>query len=252
MNNNWRNLLLVASLGLGAGTMTSGCVVRAQVRPMHVVTKRPPAPRYVTPQTRPGQVWVKGRWQWQNNNWAWTAGSYVPARPGRSYVAGRWEQRGNRWHWIDGRWEAGAGGRAVVRDNRGVAPPPRVVAPPPRVVPPPRGVDVRDHRRPAVRAFPIAAPPAPRYQRPARQRAGSVWIQGRYQWQNGAYVWNVGRWEKARAQQVWVAGSWTSVNGRFTWTAGYWQAAPSGVNVRDHHNNGRKNEVVPARRGRPR
>lgn len=241
MKHNWRNLLLVATLGIGASAMTSGCVVRAQVVPANVVTSRPPAPRYVTPQARTGHVWVKGRWQWQNNNWAWKTGHHVRVRTGQSYVAGRWEQRGNRWHWVDGRWNVSAGGRADVRDHR-------------RPVTPPRRVDVRDHRQPVpvVRAYPISAPPVARYQTPAA-RVGFVWISGRHQWRNGAYVWTVGRWEKARAQKVWVRGSWKMQNGRYVWQAGVWQAAPRRVDVRDHRTNpGRRNEVVPARRGQPR
>ncbi len=247
MKYNWRSLFLVAGLGLGAVTVAPACVVKGSVRPAYVVTRQPPAPRYVTPRAKPGHVWIKGRWQWNQQQWVWKSGQHVRARAGRSYVNGRWEQRGNRWHWVDGRWVSGGGRdhrapRVDVRDHRR-----------PAVAPPARRVDVRDHRRPApvVRAYPVAAPPAPRYQT-QRPRRGFVWIKGHFEWNNGAYAWTSGRWEAARASKVWVPGTWTAAQGRWVWTAGYWQDAPRPVDVRDHRNTGRRNEVVPARRGRPR
>ncbi len=50
---------------------------------------------------RPGYVYVNGRYNWVNNNWAWQNGYYEAERPNSVYVQGYWQ--GNRWY--DGRWE---------------------------------------------------------------------------------------------------------------------------------------------------
>ena len=256
MKWNWRSIFVVAGLGLGVGLVAPSCVVRAQVRSAGVVDQQPPAPQYETPAARSGFLWVQGNWEWRNNQWKWKRGHWVRARAGHTYTAGRWERRGNRWHFVRGRWVAGAAGPAV-RDHRTPAPAPGPVVRDHRTPAPAPGPVVRDHRAPAPAAYPTAAPPAPRYQRPARGKAGFVWVQGHYDWRGGAYVWTKGHWERAKAAKVWVPGSWAAQNGRWVWSPGRWDAAPAaGPKVRDHRTkpapNGRKNEVVPARRGAPR
>jgi hypothetical protein len=87
----------------------------------------PPAPQtenYGPP--RAGFVWIRGRWDWQNGNWAWLAGHWERERANYRWADGRWELRGNQWVWIDGSWQA--------------------YAPPPPATPVRTGPIVRDHR----------------------------------------------------------------------------------------------------------
>lgn len=206
---NWRNLLLVAGIGLGMGAAPS-CVIRAQARPAFVVDQAPPAAQYETRPARSGHVWVKGKWEWRHNRWKWKRGHYVRIRAGHRYEDGRWEQRANRWHWVEGRWIAGSNRQ---EPNTGFT----------------------DHRRPGPAAdsqapatsYPVSPPPAPTYENPA-PKAGFVWIRGHYGWTNGAYQWIRGHWEGEKASQVWVEGHWSRSGSHYLWTPGQW----SGVKAR--------------------
>lgn len=110
------------------GSVATGCVVRGGVvaEPVAVVEveEAPPPPRTVVVETRPGFVWIEGRWIYRGNRYVWSDGRWERERGGHVWVQGRWEQRGRRHVWVEGRWEA----RGEVRDNR-------------------RGPVVRDHRR---------------------------------------------------------------------------------------------------------
>lgn len=101
--------LLLASLLLPA------CVVRGSggayvSGPTAVVEveEEPPPPRVVVVETRPGFVWVEGRWYRRGGRWVWGDGHYERVRANHVWVQGRWERRGNRHVWIDGHWQAGA------------------------------------------------------------------------------------------------------------------------------------------------
>ena len=226
-----RIFLTLAVVGLFAMSLPS-CVIRARVRPVHVVDERPPPPRYTTVRHRPGQVWVRGRWVRRSNRWVWKRGRYRRARVGYRWQAGRWEARGGRHHWVAGRW---VGGNRAVRRPRS---------------------NVRDHRR--TTAYPVAPPPRARYVR-VNARAGYVWVRGRYHWRGGRYVWSAGRWQRARAGHRWQAGRWMMRGNRQVWVTGRWVAGGrSGGTVRDHRRRTTpppappptRNENVPARRGR--
>jgi hypothetical protein len=122
--------LLAATLLGTAG----GCVVEARGHvsaPVAVVEvdEEPPPPRTVVVETRPGFVFIEGRWYRSGGRWEWQDGRWERERTGHVWVAGRWERRGNKHVWIEGSWRASAGGPAV-RDHR---------EPPPAPV-------VRDHR----------------------------------------------------------------------------------------------------------
>lgn len=138
MKNLVAGLLLVSSLA-------GGCVVRGHagfVAPAPVavveVDEEPPPPRVVTYDTRPGFIWIEGRWYRQGGRWAWRDGYYERERSGHMYIQGHWENNGRRHRWVEGTWRAG--GRVetgpTVRDHR------RDDAPPP----PQGGPTVRDHR----------------------------------------------------------------------------------------------------------
>jgi hypothetical protein len=151
LKNTLGSLALLASLVAGA----SGCVVRAHG---HVgapvafveVEEEPPPPRVVVVDSRPGFVWIEGRWDRAGNRWAWRDGYWERERSGYVWEQGRWDRRGRGHVWVEGRWRSG-GNAAVytpppanngngpnVRDHRTNQPPP----PPPAD----NGPKVRDHR----------------------------------------------------------------------------------------------------------
>lgn len=147
LKNTLGSLAIVASFAaLGAG-----CVVRAHGRvsaPVAYVEveEAPPPPRVVVHETRPGFVWVEGRWTRSGNRWVWRDGHWQRERAGHVWVQGRWERRGNRHVWVEGRWNASGTVRTAparhqpgpaVRDHRRKRPAP----------PPAPGPTVRDHRR---------------------------------------------------------------------------------------------------------
>jgi hypothetical protein len=134
--------LAIAGLVATAGT---GCVVRAHGRvsaPVAYVEveEEPPPPRAVVIETRPGMIWVEGRWVRHGNRWQWRDGYYERERSGYVWEQGRWERRGRGHVWVEGRWRGGGGNNnsgPQVRDHRSNSAPP----------PPPPGPTVRDHRR---------------------------------------------------------------------------------------------------------
>ena len=95
----------------------AGCVASGQatmgVDTTAVVYQDPPPPRVETYESRPGMVFVKGRWNWQNGQWAWVAGHWERERSGYAWTDGRWERRGNRWEWIEGTWRRGMASTCV-------------------------------------------------------------------------------------------------------------------------------------------
>ena len=138
-----KNFLAIAALAAAA---SSGCVVRAHGRvraPVAYVEvqEEPPPPRVVVVDTRPGMIWVEGRWVRHGNRWQWRDGYYERERSGYVWEQGRWERRGRGHVWVEGRWRSGGnnGRGPQVRDHRrGNGPPPPQPAP---------GPTVRDHRR---------------------------------------------------------------------------------------------------------
>ena len=132
-------LLIAGSLAAGAGCY--GTVGYATPGADVYVETAPPPPRVEYYDTRPGYVWIGGRWNWYGGQWVWAPGRYERERVGYSWEAGRWEPSGGRYVWREGRWNQGHGPvREVapgVRDHR--------TAPPP---PPPPERNPRDHRHP--------------------------------------------------------------------------------------------------------
>jgi hypothetical protein len=114
------SVLLAASLAVGAG----GCVVRAHARvaPVGVVVveEEPPPPRAVIVETRPGFLFIQGRWERMGGRWEWRDGYWERERAGYFYEPGRWERQGRGHVWVGGGWRAGGAGPAV-RDHRNEA-----------------------------------------------------------------------------------------------------------------------------------
>lgn len=218
------------SILLGILLLSAGCVVTARgtVRGGMYVTEAPPPPRVESYSPRPGYVWVQGRWVW-NRRWVWKAGHWERERHGRTWQQGSWQQQNNQWVWVEGQWVHASAPPVsnptgpIVRDHR--------TQTQPQPLPPPVA-------QPVVSPYPVQAPPPPQAEN-AGQRAGFIWIAGRWNWSAGQWQWVPGHWERARANAVWTPGRWEMGNqGYYVWIEGSWGAAPRttqpGVIVRDH------------------
>lgn len=243
-------LILALGLAVSSGIAAPGCVVRGRatmgVTGSAVVYQEPPAPQVEVVSSRPGYVFVRGRWDWRGGQWVWMGGHWERQRANQMWAEGRWERRGNSWHWIEGSWQAGgmgpdtsnAQGGVMVTDGgpRG----PRNPPPPmggPRDTSNAQGGVVVTNSNPRGSMYPTAAPPPPRSEA-AAARAGYVFVSGRWNWQNGNWQWVDGHWERERANQVWIAGRWELQGNYYVWVEGRWDArpAPSGPVIRDHRN----------------
>jgi hypothetical protein len=149
-------MLKTVSFALLVAMAGTGCVVRAHAyTPAPTgevyVDEEPPAPRVWITETRPGYVYMQGRWDRRGNQWAWSDGHWERERAGQSWSEGRWETRGNRHVYVQGRWENGGGRHEapppprndgpVVRDHRH-----EESAPQPPPPPADNGPVIRDHR----------------------------------------------------------------------------------------------------------
>src|SRR5205809_39528 len=97
-----------AALLGAAATSTAQPVVRDHrqgPRPDQGPREAPPPRGEGRMAPRPGFVWIRGHWDWQNGQYAWVAGRYEPVRNGRRWRDVRWEQRGGEWVRVDGDWE---------------------------------------------------------------------------------------------------------------------------------------------------
>src|SRR5688572_9578249 len=97
-------------LALVIGMTGSACVIRASGRVRGgalVVYDEPPAAQEERYEARAGYVYVRGRWNWQGNQWVWAPGHWERERVGYMWEEGQWVRRGNSWHWVEGRWVVG-------------------------------------------------------------------------------------------------------------------------------------------------
>jgi hypothetical protein len=117
LKNTLASVALAGSLAL----LGSACIVRAHGHarvggPVVVVEEEPPPPRVVVVETRPGFVWIEGRWHRNGGQWVWYDGHWERQRSGYVWEQGRWERRGRGHVWVQGSWRAGGG--PAVRDHR--------------------------------------------------------------------------------------------------------------------------------------
>lgn len=148
----------------------------------------PPQAREERVVARPGFVFVRGQWEWDEwkDEWVWQPGHWERERRGKRWRDHRWENQGGEWVRVDGGWD----------DD---------------------DFDADD--------FPTAEPPRPRDEVIA-PRAGFVWIPGRWEWRRRQWQWVDGRWEAERVGSRFTPGRWEYVSGRWRWTDGRWDAAP--------------------------
>ncbi len=68
----------------------------------------PPVVRYEpVPMARPGQVWVRGYWNWGGQAYVWVPGHWVSARVGQVYVQPAWREGPDGWQLRRGGWHRG-------------------------------------------------------------------------------------------------------------------------------------------------
>src|SRR5262245_29550957 len=68
------------------------------------VEEEPPPPRRVVVETRPGFIFIEGRWEHRHGRWVWRDGYWEREHRGYVWVPGRWERRGRHSVWIEGSW----------------------------------------------------------------------------------------------------------------------------------------------------
>jgi len=127
----------------------------------------PPPPRAENPTVKAGFVWVAGRWDWKNDQWAWIDGHWERERAGKRWRPAEWQNQSNTWVLVDGDW---------IDASAQVPPPPTDNTMPPP--PPPGDMDHdRDHRE--HREWKLERPTVSSYW-PAKGKAGTrVVIRGR-------------------------------------------------------------------------
>ena len=126
------SLAVVTTLVAGS-VGTSGCVIRARGHAriggpvVYVEQDDPPPPRVVVVDTRPGHVWVEGRWVRTGRRWHWRDGHWQRQRANAQWVQGRWDRGPTGWIWVEGRWDVAVnngpgpgtpGTGVIVRDHR--------------------------------------------------------------------------------------------------------------------------------------
>ena len=246
------------------------------VRPPIVNPSQPQPPVLSIPNTAPpplrqerrgrakrGMVYVEGRWDWQNGNWAWVNGRWEKERAGKRWQAGRWEPRGDRFEWTSDAWldllqypnsappptraeRQGRGRRGTVwvaghwdwkngnwdwtsgrweKDQRG------------------KRWRLGEWQQRGDRwewsqdgwedapAYPTAAPPTPRSENQGRGRRGMVWVAGHWDWKNGNWDWSSGRWEKEQRGKRWRQGEWQQRGDRYEWQSDGWDDAQVSATV---------------------
>ena len=91
-----------------AATLPALGQVNININVPGLVQVAPPPPRYeVMPGPRPSQVWVPGRWVWNERDYVWQSGLWQQARPDYVYAPGRWVQANGGWRWVDDQWKPG-------------------------------------------------------------------------------------------------------------------------------------------------
>ena len=98
--------LVVAGAAVAALPAMSGCYASGGA---YIVEDVPPTAREEVVVSRPGFIWIHGRWTHPERTWVWRGGYYERERPNQVYVEGRWERRGRGHVWVDGGWRARAG-----------------------------------------------------------------------------------------------------------------------------------------------
>ncbi len=140
-------------------------------------------------EVKPGEVWVKGRWDWKGGKWEWMAGHAEHEHPGKHWREARWENKAGHFELVEGGWDDGGAPTAVVT--------------------------------PAAGQWPTEAPPPPRDEK-WEPKAGEVYVKGRWDWKGGKWEWMAGRWEHEQPGKHWREARWENRNGHYELVDGGW------------------------------
>lgn len=74
-----------------------------------VVIKKPNRPKVIVKKPnrlRPGYVWVKGYWKWNNylGRYVWKRARWTKIKRGHNWVSGYWEINSAGFFWVSGYW----------------------------------------------------------------------------------------------------------------------------------------------------
>jgi len=70
----------------------------------HHPHQAPPPPRSESATVKAGFVWIPGRWDWKNDQWAWLDGHWERERAGKKWRPAQWQNQSNNWVLVDGDW----------------------------------------------------------------------------------------------------------------------------------------------------
>lgn len=95
-------LLLITASAASSGALSQ---VSVNINVPGLVQVAPPPPRYESvPRAMQGQVWIPGRWEWNERAYAWRPGQWQRARPDYVYAPGRWVAGDGGWRWSEDQW----------------------------------------------------------------------------------------------------------------------------------------------------
>ena len=115
--------------------------------------------------------------------------------------------------------------RPVPPETRPVEPPTRMAKPIIETGDPQPIAKHPANGRGSVVVYANREPPHERIEKPTPQQdPGSVWVGGRWVWQNNNYVWTPGRWMRPQAGfRTWVPGHWAHEPQGWYYVEGYWR-----------------------------
>ena len=175
-----RTLTFAAALALGASVLMP-LPASAQTGLSVFINNAPPAPRQeAIPAPRNGYVWAPGYWNWEGNRHVWVEGHWEASRQGYQYQRSEWARDNDGWRLNRGGWQQ-------VSNN-----------------------NVSNER---MYNLIRVAPPAPRYERQGRERAGYVWVPGYWNWRGNRHVWVKGTYVRERVGYEYSAPRWMQRSG---------------------------------------
>ena len=96
-----------ALVGLSAGLLLTGCIVREPVLVRAPPPPPPPRAEVIVPQPGPAYVWIAGHWAWDGRagTYVWRPGHWVvPEAPTQVWVPSHWAARPGGYVWVEGHW----------------------------------------------------------------------------------------------------------------------------------------------------
>ena len=96
-----RSLVMALTLGLFASAGTA----QARSVEVEINTAPPPDRVYVDPPARPGYVYERPHYRYENDKYVWHDGEWIAERQGHRYEQPKIEHRGEHWYFHSGHWD---------------------------------------------------------------------------------------------------------------------------------------------------